>query len=141
MRRSQPGQDTQADPGRLNRRQRPAVADRVAQRPERHEFHHDDRPAIIVDYAQAGDYPADEARTVGYAFPYLVDESQDVAKAYRAACTPDFFLFDADRRLVYRGQFDDSRPSNGKPVTGADLKGVTACHVNVAPSHGAGRRP
>src|SRR5207237_4305515 len=58
---------------------------------------------------------AEEARTVGYASPYLVDESQDVAKAYGAACTPDFFLFDADRRLVYRGQFDDSRPSNGKP--------------------------
>src|SRR5690606_21172039 len=50
------------------------------------------------------------------------DETQQVAKAYRAACTPDFFLFDADRRLVYRGQFDDSRPGNGIPVTGRDLR-------------------
>lgn len=65
---------------------------------------------------------ADEAATYGYTFPYLVDADQDVAKAYRAACTPDFFLFDGDRKLVYRGQLDDSRPSNGKPVTGADLR-------------------
>ena len=65
---------------------------------------------------------ADEARTVGYTFPYLVDESQDVARAYGAACTPDFFLFDGDRRLAYRGQFDASRPGNGVPVTGADLR-------------------
>ncbi|MGF1581317.1 MAG: thioredoxin family protein [Gemmataceae bacterium] len=65
---------------------------------------------------------AEEAKDVGYTFPYLYDETQDVAKAYRAACTPDFFLFDKDHKLVYRGQFDDSRPDNGKPVTGADLK-------------------
>ena len=58
----------------------------------------------------------------GYTFPYLYDESQEVAKAYRAACTPDFFLFDANQRLVYRGQFDDSRPGNGMPVTGNDLR-------------------
>jgi hypothetical protein len=57
----------------------------------------------------------------GYTFPYLVDESQDVAKAFRAACTPDFFLFDRDRVLVYRGQFDDSRPRNNVPITGIDL--------------------
>jgi len=63
-----------------------------------------------------------EASELGYVFPYLLDESQDVAKAYRAACTPDFFLFDATRRLVYRGQFDDSRPGNDRPVTGADLR-------------------
>jgi hypothetical protein len=55
-------------------------------------------------------------------FPVLYDESQEVAKKYLAACTPDIFLFDSDRRLVYRGQLDDSRPSNGKPVTGADLR-------------------
>lgn len=55
-------------------------------------------------------------------FPYLYDASQAVAKAYRAACTPDFFLFDGDHKLVYRGQFDDSRPSNGLPITGKDLK-------------------
>jgi peroxiredoxin len=65
---------------------------------------------------------ADEAEAWGYTFPYLVDASQEVAKAYEAACTPDFFLFDGQRRLVYRGQLDDSRPSNGKPVTGADLR-------------------
>ena len=58
----------------------------------------------------------------GYTFPYLLDESQEVAKAYRAACTPDFFVFDRDRHLVYRGQLDDSRPSLDLPVTGADLR-------------------
>ena len=63
-----------------------------------------------------------EAEERGYAFPYLYDETQEVAKAYRAACTPDFFLFDGDRKLVYRGQFDSSRPDSGTPVTGADLR-------------------
>jgi peroxiredoxin len=58
----------------------------------------------------------------GFTFPYLYDENQETAKAYKAACTPDFFLFDANRKLVYRGQLDDSRPGSGKPVTGADLK-------------------
>jgi peroxiredoxin len=57
----------------------------------------------------------------GWSFPYLVDADQSVATAYRAACTPDFYVFDAGRRLVYRGQFDDARPSNDVPVTGADL--------------------
>ena len=65
---------------------------------------------------------AEEIRNAGYTFPYLYDETQSVAQAYHAACTPDFFLFDRDRRLVYRGQFDDSRPKNGLPVTGADLR-------------------
>jgi peroxiredoxin len=65
---------------------------------------------------------AEEIKQVGYTFPYLYDESQQVAKAFRAACTPDFFLFDRNRSLVYRGQFDDSRPGNGLPVTGADLR-------------------
>jgi peroxiredoxin len=72
----------------------------------------DDRP----------DKMAEEKRAAGYPFPYVYDATQDVAKAYRAACTPDFFLFDRDRRLVYRGQFDDSRPGNGRTVTGADLR-------------------
>lgn len=63
-----------------------------------------------------------DAKEFGYTFPYLYDESQAVAKAYKAACTPDFFLFDAALRLVYRGQFDDSRPGNRKPATGADLR-------------------
>lgn len=73
----------------------------------------------------AGDRPdamREESRAAGYAFPYLVDATQEVAKAYGAACTPDFFLYDARRRLVYRGQFDASRPGNEIPVTGADLR-------------------
>ncbi len=65
---------------------------------------------------------AEEARKFGYTFPYLYDEKQEAARAYRAACTPDFFLFDAERRLVYRGQMDSSRPGNGRPVTGEDLR-------------------
>lgn len=64
----------------------------------------------------------EEAKAAGYVFPYLYDETQDVAKAFRAACTPDFFLFDSEHKLVYRGQFDDSRPQSGLPVTGADLR-------------------
>jgi peroxiredoxin len=74
-------------------------------------------------------YPADspekmreEVKSAGYCFPYLFDESQDVAKRYQAACTPDFFLFDGSLRLVYRGQFDDSRPGNDVEVTGKDLQ-------------------
>jgi peroxiredoxin len=64
----------------------------------------------------------EEAEKFSYSFPYLKDASQQTAKAYGAACTPDFFLFDADRRLAYHGQFDDARPGNGKQVTGADLR-------------------
>ena len=63
-----------------------------------------------------------QAQTQGFAFPYLYDESQDVAHAYNAACTPDFFLFDKDFRLVYRGEYDASRPGNSIPVTGKDLR-------------------
>jgi peroxiredoxin len=62
------------------------------------------------------------AKKSGFTFPYLYDETQEVAKAYRAACTPDFFLFDKERRLVYRGQMDDSRPGNGIQVSGSDLR-------------------
>ena len=65
---------------------------------------------------------AEEARSAGYIFPYLYDETQEIAKAYHAACTPDIFLFDKDQRLAYRGQFDDSRPGNNVPVTGKDLR-------------------
>lgn len=65
---------------------------------------------------------AEEAARAGYGFPYLVDETQEVAKAYRAACTPEFYLFDRERRLAYRGRFDDSRPGNRVPVTGRDLR-------------------
>ena len=72
-----------------------------------------------------GDSPEkmkEEAATWGYVFPYLYDEGQDVAKAYRAACTPDFYLFDAQQKLAYRGQFDGARPRNDDPVSGADLR-------------------
>ena len=87
------------------------------------------RVALVgISSNDAESYPADsparmavEARAAGYVFPYLYDETQMVAKAYRAACTPDFFLFDSQQRLVYRGQFDDSRPGNGVPVTGRDV--------------------
>ena len=64
----------------------------------------------------------DEVKSAGYIFPYLYDETQAVAKNYRAACTPDIFLFDKNQKLIYRGQFDDSRPGNGIPVTGKDLR-------------------
>ena len=68
------------------------------------------------------DRMAEEVSEIGYTFPYLVDEDQSVAKDYRAACTPDFFLFDDQQRLFYRGQFDGSRPGNNVAVTGVDLK-------------------
>jgi len=77
----------------------------------------------VANYSE--DSPAkmrEEAKSAGYLFPYLYDESQAVAKAYRAACTPDIYLFDKGRKLVYRGQFDDSRPGNGIQVTGKDLR-------------------
>lgn len=84
---------------------------------------------VAINANDAANYPEDapakmkeEARAAGYTFPYLYDETQTVAKAYRAACTPDFFLFDHARRLVYRGQFDNSRPGNGLPMTGRDLR-------------------
>ena len=64
----------------------------------------------------------EEIKSAGYTFPYLVDESQEVAKAYKAACTPDFYVFDRERKLVYRGQMDDSRPGNDQPLNGEDLR-------------------
>ena len=76
---------------------------------------------------------AEEIQQAGYTFPYLYDESQNVAKAYHAACTPDFFMFDRDRRLVYRGQFDDSRPSNGRPATGKDLRAALDAVLSGSP--------
>lgn len=95
----------------------------------------------LVAYPQDGpDAMRAEARELGYPFPYLIDGTQSVAKAYRAACTPDFFLFDSGRRLVYRGQFDDSRPGTDRPVTGADLRAaVEAVLDGQAPA--AGQRP
>jgi peroxiredoxin len=72
--------------------------------------------------ADAPERMREEAAAAGYVFPYLYDASQEVAKAYRAACTPDFYVFDGDRKLVYRGQFDAARPGNAEPVTGSDLR-------------------
>jgi peroxiredoxin len=84
---------------------------------------------VAISSNDPAQYPDDspgrmreEKARLGYPFPYLFDEGQEVARAYQAACTPDFYLFDSERRLVYRGQLDDSRPSNGKPVTGRDLR-------------------
>ena len=94
--------------------------------------------AIVgISSNDAAAFPADgpdkmksEADSAGYEFPYLFDESQSVAKAYRAACTPDLFLFDGHQKLVYRGQFDDSRPTSGVPVTGTHLR--AACDAVLA---------
>jgi peroxiredoxin len=84
---------------------------------------------VAISSNDADQYPDDgpeamkqEAESHGYTFPYLFDEDQVVAARYTAMCTPDFFLFDADRELVYRGRFDESRPNSGVPVTGADLR-------------------
>ena len=63
-----------------------------------------------------------DAERFRYPFPYLFDETQQIAKAYAAACTPDFYIFDSELKLIYRGQMDDSRPGNGRPVTGQDIR-------------------
>ncbi len=82
----------------------------------------DDSPEKMVEFV----------RQYAIHFPYLYDETQEVAKAYRAACTPDFYLFDADHKLVYRGQFDEARPGNDKPVTGANLStAIRALLANI----------
>jgi len=85
--------------------------------------------AVGINSNDVASFPEDSpkkmakvARDTGFTFPYLYDETQEAAKAYHAACTPDFFLFDGDRKLIYRGQMDDSRPGNNLPVTGADLR-------------------
>ncbi|WP_445738533.1 thioredoxin family protein [Mariniflexile sp.] len=89
---------------------------------------------IAISSNDAINYPQDgpenmklHAKNEQYPFPYLYDESQEVAKAYDAACTPDIYVFDKDLKLVYRGQLDDSRPGNGKPVTGNDLRHALDC--------------
>ena len=84
---------------------------------------------IAISSNDADNYPEDSpekmkeyAASLNYPFPYLYDKTQDVAKSYDAACTPDFYIFDKDKKCVYRGQLDDSRPGNGKPVTGLDIR-------------------
>ncbi|MEI8290619.1 MAG: thioredoxin family protein [Verrucomicrobiota bacterium] len=98
---------------------------------------------VGINSNDAKNYPADsparmkdEVKNAGYTFPYLYDETQTVAKAYRAACTPDIFLFDRGRRLVYRGQFDASRPGNGIPVTGKDLRNALEAVLAGKPTLG-----
>jgi hypothetical protein len=97
--------------------------------------------AVAINANDASTHPEDsaakmveEVTAAGYTFPYLHDESQFVAKAYQAACTPDFFLFDRSHKLVYRGQFDDSRPRNDVPVTGKDLRAALDAVVTDAPA-------
>lgn len=92
---------------------------------------------IAISSNDVESYPDDSpdemkqlAESLGYSFPYLYDESQDVAKAYDAACTPDFYIFDKDMKCVYRGQFDDSRPGNNIPVSGADVRNVLDAILN-----------
>jgi peroxiredoxin len=105
---------------------------------------------VAINSNDVANYPEDspakmaaEAKAAGYTFTYLYDETQNVAKAYHAACTPDFYVFDRGRRLVYRGQFDASRPGNGIPITGKDLRAAvnavlagTPPSLNQAPSMG-----
>ncbi|MCA9189598.1 MAG: thioredoxin family protein, partial [Planctomycetales bacterium] len=93
------------------------------------EYQSRDVAIVGINANDVGKYPQDspermvhEAEERGYTFPYLFDETQEVAQAYHAACTPDFFLFDSRQSLVYRGQFDSSRPGSQTPVTGTDLR-------------------
>jgi len=91
--------------------------------------HPDDSPAKMKE----------EARAAGYVFPYLFDETQSVAQAYKAACTPDFFVFDRNHKLAYRGQFDGSRPGNDVPVTGEDLRAAADAVLAGKPLKGEQR--
>jgi len=88
----------------------------------------------VLNYPQDGpELMAQQAKTLQYPFPYLYDETQDVAKSYDAACTPDFFLFNANLELAYAGQLDNSRPGNGIPVTGSDLRAAIEALINNTP--------
>lgn len=95
---------------------------------------------VAINSNDVENYPEDspekmleDVRRFGYPFSYLFDETQEVARSYDAACTPDFFIFDADFSCVYRGQFDDSRPENGEPVTGKDLRAALDRLIEGAP--------
>ena len=107
------------------------------------DFADDDVAIVAINSNDVDNYPADgpdamkaEAEARGYTFPYVLDRDQSVAKAYRAACTPDFFVFDAEKKLVYRGQLDDSRPSNDEPVDGHDLRNAIRRTLDGAPVDG-----
>jgi peroxiredoxin len=105
------------------------------------EFQQKDVEFVAINSNDVTNYPDDSpdkmpamSEKFGFTFPYLFDETQEVAKTYRAACTPDFYLFDSEHRLVYRGQFDDARPRNDEPVTGADLTdAIKALLANMPP--------
>lgn len=95
---------------------------------------------IAINSNDVDSYPDDSpenmkktAAVEGYPFPYLFDETQEVARAYQAACTPDFYVFDADLKLVYRGQLDDSRPGNHIPVTGSSIRQALDCLLHQQP--------
>ena len=101
---------------------------------------------VAINSNDFSEYPDDnpqnmllDSKKYGYTFPYLVDEQQQIAKIYGAACTPDFFLFDAQQKLVYRGQFDSARPGNDQPVTGKDLSAAIDQLVTAKPVTGEQR--
>lgn len=104
------------------------------------DYQDSDLGMVAISANDAENYPEDaphslkeQAQSVGFLFAYCYDETQEVAKAYTASCTPDFFLFDAGRKLVYRGQLDDSRPGNDIPVTGTDLRGAIEAVLQSKP--------
>jgi len=101
------------------------------------EFNNKGLGVVAISSNDIRAYPEDHPQKMtedslkySYPFPYLFDESQEIAKAYRASCTPDFFLYNKSRTLVYRGQYDSSRPKNSEPVTGIDLRKATDAVVN-----------
>jgi peroxiredoxin len=104
------------------------------------DYSNSDLGIIAISANDAKNYPNDAPESLkemsielGFDFTFCYDETQATAKAYTAACTPDFFLFDSDRKLVYRGQLDDSRPSNNQPVTGKDLRAAITAVLNNQP--------
>lgn len=104
------------------------------------DYQNQDVGIVAISANDVSQYPEDApggikqmARDLGFTFPFCYDETQEVAKAYHAACTPDFFLFDSQKKLVYRGQLDDSRPDSGIPVTGQDLRAAIDAVLNDQP--------
>ncbi len=107
------------------------------------EFHGEDISFVGISSNDIEAYPDDspgkmktQALRLGYPFPYLYDQTQEVARAYDAACTPDFFVYNAEKKLIYRGQLDDSRPQNGIPLTGNDLRKAIDSIINERPLQG-----
>ncbi len=105
-----------------------------------HDYANSELAIVAIGSNDADEYPDDApdklaglAEEMGFSFHFCYDEPQETARAYTAACTPDFFLFDADHKLVYRGQLDDSRPGNGIPVSGRDLRAAIDAVLNDMP--------